>query len=77
MKGWTPSTFISSRSDRAKAKQARPEDFMDEEDLAELKESRKLVDTTEEHDMFGDTRTERGNTGAEKECVYTLLTALP
>lgn len=46
--GWTPSTFVSSRSRRdaeaggAKQAQARPEDFMDEEDLAELEESRKL-----------------------------------
>ncbi|KAI6006679.1 hypothetical protein F5J12DRAFT_905697 [Pisolithus orientalis] len=35
--GWTPSTFISSRTDRAKGRVARPEDFMDEEDLAELR----------------------------------------
>ena len=48
--GWTPSTFKSSRSDRAKAKAVRPEDFMDEEDLAELKDSQKLVDTTDEVD---------------------------
>ncbi|PWN49000.1 hypothetical protein IE53DRAFT_388798 [Violaceomyces palustris] len=45
--GWTPSTFRSSRKDKiqgevAKPKQSRPEDFMDEEDLAELKESRFL-----------------------------------
>ena len=32
--GWTPSTFVSSRSDRARQQAARPEDFMDEEDLA-------------------------------------------
>ncbi|TEB36535.1 DUF1604-domain-containing protein [Coprinellus micaceus] len=36
--GWTPSTFVSSRNDRAKAKAAKPEDFMDEEDLQEMKE---------------------------------------
>lgn len=63
--GWAPSTFVSSRSDRAKAKAARPEDFMDEEDLAELRESRKLVDENEEMD-FGDTEAElRRRTGAE------------
>lgn len=45
--GWTPSTFVSSRSARAGKQAARPEDFMDEEDLAELKNSQKLVDTTE------------------------------
>ncbi|KAG8959751.1 hypothetical protein FRC03_007527 [Tulasnella sp. 419] len=50
--GWTPSTFVSSRSSRASQKAARPEDFMDEEDLAEIRESQKLVDTTEESDLF-------------------------
>ncbi|KAH0583048.1 hypothetical protein H2248_010933 [Termitomyces sp. 'cryptogamus'] len=49
--GWTPSTFVSSRGDRAKQKVARPEDFMDEEDLQELRDSRKLVDTTDEMDF--------------------------
>ena len=42
--GWTPATFVSSRdakaSGKAKTAAARPEDFMDEEDLAELKSSR-------------------------------------
>ena len=43
--GWTPSTFVSSRSNRKKdepVSQQRPEDFMDEEDLAEAEEARKL-----------------------------------
>ncbi|KZP01562.1 DUF1604-domain-containing protein [Calocera viscosa TUFC12733] len=46
--GWTPQTFISSRSNRASNKERvqRPEDFMDEEDLAELRADQKLVDTT-------------------------------
>ncbi|KAG5644860.1 hypothetical protein DXG03_007501 [Asterophora parasitica] len=56
--GWAPSTFVSSRSDRAKQKTARPEDFMDEEDLQELKDSRNLVDTTEEMDLTGTGRGE-------------------
>ena len=65
--GWTPSTFVSSRSDRAKKKQARPEDFMDEEDLAELRESRQLVDENEEMD-FGSTEAEmRRKAGASTE----------
>ncbi|KAI0792217.1 hypothetical protein C8Q75DRAFT_792313 [Abortiporus biennis] len=55
--GWAPSTFVSSRSERAKQKAARPEDFMDEEDLQELRESRNLVDETEEMD-FGGTEAE-------------------
>ncbi|KAF8892162.1 hypothetical protein BD779DRAFT_95881 [Infundibulicybe gibba] len=53
--GWTPSNFVSSRGDRAKQKTARPEDFMDEEDLQELKDSRKLVDTTDEMDLTAGT----------------------
>ncbi|KAK4551818.1 hypothetical protein LTR86_010904 [Recurvomyces mirabilis] len=49
--GWTPSTFVSSRKDKAGPKdgevkkqqqQQRPEDFMDEEDLAERAESQVL-----------------------------------
>ena len=48
--GWTPSTFTSSRTNRAKnaaaphgePKGQRVEDFMDEEDLAEREEQQKL-----------------------------------
>lgn len=44
--GWAPSTFVSSRSSRRKddksATTQRPEDFMDEEDLADAQESEKL-----------------------------------
>ncbi|KAH8881411.1 DUF1604-domain-containing protein [Thozetella sp. PMI_491] len=44
--GWTPSTFVSSRTNRRKdapnAPQLRPEDFMDEEDLREAEESRQI-----------------------------------
>ncbi|KAK0466838.1 uncharacterized protein EV420DRAFT_651333 [Desarmillaria tabescens] len=42
--GWAPSTFVSSRNDHVKQKAARPEDFMDEEDLQEFKDSRNLDD---------------------------------
>jgi G patch domain-containing protein 1 len=45
--GWTPATFVSSRANRAKDNkehtQQRPEDFMDEEDLAEQAEAQKLT----------------------------------
>lgn len=51
--GWAPSTFVSSRGERAKAKAARPEDFMDEEDLQELRDSRQLVSTVEQSDLSG------------------------
>jgi G patch domain-containing protein 1 len=44
--GWTPKTFVSSRSNRNKDQAATPaqhaEDFMDEEDLAEAAETRQL-----------------------------------
>ncbi|KAK0641243.1 hypothetical protein B0T16DRAFT_431118 [Cercophora newfieldiana] len=47
--GWTPSTFVSSRSNRRKddanAAQMRAEDFMDEEDLADAEESRRIQTT--------------------------------
>jgi hypothetical protein len=33
--GWTPATFVSSRSNRAKIAAQRTEDFMDAEDVAE------------------------------------------
>ncbi|CAK7202692.1 hypothetical protein SEUCBS139899_005419 [Sporothrix eucalyptigena] len=44
--GWTPSSFVSSRTNRRKenpdAVQFRPEDYMDEEDLADAEEARKI-----------------------------------
>ncbi|KAM0722990.1 hypothetical protein Q7P37_001188 [Cladosporium fusiforme] len=46
--GWAPSTFVSSRKDRdrgqkdGKPRQQRPEDFMDDEDLAERAEAQQL-----------------------------------
>lgn len=52
--GWAPSTFVSSRNDRAKQKSTRPEDFMDDEDLQELKDSRKIVDIADEMDLHGE-----------------------
>jgi hypothetical protein len=73
--GWAPSTFVSSRGDRAKQKVARPEDFMDEEDLQEIKDSRNVVDTTEEMDLTG------GRGGdleeSEKECVVLTMILRP
>ncbi|EPQ56137.1 hypothetical protein GLOTRDRAFT_120771 [Gloeophyllum trabeum ATCC 11539] len=75
--GWAPSTFVSSRSERAKQKQARPEDYMDEEDLAELRESRKLVDENDEMDLVGGTQAElRRRAGAgevEKDSIASKL----
>ncbi|KAF9473416.1 DUF1604-domain-containing protein [Pholiota conissans] len=56
--GWTPATFTSSRNDRAKKAAMRPEDFMDEEDIQDLKDNRTIVDTTEEMDFMGGTQAE-------------------
>lgn len=44
MTGWTPATFKSSRNNRA-SKVQRAEDFMDEEDLAQMKDDRRLENT--------------------------------
>ncbi|KAL0953926.1 hypothetical protein HGRIS_005091 [Hohenbuehelia grisea] len=72
--GWAPSTFVSSRSDRAKKKAARPEDFMDEEDLQEIRDSQKLVDTTETMDFSG-TRAANTDGGPEDDSITGMLKA--
>ena len=46
--GWAPSTFKSSRTDRAAKKTAKPEDYMDEEDLAELRETRQYISNNDQ-----------------------------
>jgi len=43
--GWTPTQFVSSRTNRQKVSY-RPEDFMDEEDLEDFNESKKLQATS-------------------------------
>ena len=56
--GWTPSTLKSSRSNRDGASTQRTaEDFMDAEDLEELKSSRTLQ-TNEQFDLLGGTQAE-------------------
>ena len=57
--GWTPSTFVSSRSDHAMAQAAKPEDFMDEEDLAERHTDQKLVSENDQMDILGGTEAEK------------------
>ncbi|KAI0079117.1 hypothetical protein K474DRAFT_1705947 [Panus rudis PR-1116 ss-1] len=78
--GWTPSTFVSSRNERAKQRAARPEDFMDEEDLAELRESQQLVDEHEEMNFGGteaELRKRRGEVDEESDpMAATLANAL-
>ncbi|KAM9765861.1 G patch domain-containing protein 1 isoform 3-T3 [Menidia menidia] len=47
--GWTPSTFVSSRQQKAdKQHHARPEDFMDEEDLGEHGIAPRQITTSQE-----------------------------
>ncbi|RXW24817.1 hypothetical protein EST38_g1032 [Candolleomyces aberdarensis] len=70
--GWTPSTFVSSRSDRAKQAAAKPEDFMDEEDLRELNESRTLVSTAEP-DSTASSSQPAGNMGLDNDPIATAL----
>jgi G patch domain-containing protein 1 len=64
--GWTPSTFISSRSNRRKddksATSQRPEDFMDEEDLADAQEAEKLQ-TSHGFSGLGATDADPGRSG--------------
>ncbi|OSD05393.1 hypothetical protein PYCCODRAFT_1362247 [Trametes coccinea BRFM310] len=72
--GWTPSTFVSSRAERAKKKVARPEDFMDEEDLAEIRENRKLVDEHEEME-FGTAAEKRKQMEADDQDPITAALA--
>lgn len=61
VEGWAPQTFKSSRTNRANKVQ-RAEDFMDEEDLAQMNEDRKLENTeTFRNEGFTATREELGD----------------
>ncbi|XP_072823364.1 G patch domain-containing protein 1 isoform X3 [Vicugna pacos] len=46
--GWTPSSFVSSRKNRADRSVLGPEDFMDEEDLSEFGIAPKAIVTTDD-----------------------------
>ncbi|XP_063607433.1 G patch domain-containing protein 1 homolog [Penaeus indicus] len=48
--GWTPSTFVSSRGQRADSKAARPQDFMDDEDLESYGISPQGIQATSSYD---------------------------
>ncbi|UNI18156.1 hypothetical protein JDV02_004443 [Purpureocillium takamizusanense] len=64
--GWTPSTFVSSRSSRNRdgpaSKQQRAEDFMDEEDLADVAESQQ-IETSQAFAGLGSTSQGEGRPG--------------
>ncbi|KAJ3181775.1 hypothetical protein HDU87_000793 [Geranomyces variabilis] len=57
--GWAPSQFVSSRNARFDPKNAaaRPEDFMDDEDLEAASETRQIA-ATDEYDILGGTAKE-------------------
>ncbi|EGX95695.1 G-patch domain protein, putative [Cordyceps militaris CM01] len=64
--GWTPSTFVSSRSKRNKSDQRtieeRAQDFMDDEDLADAAEAQQLK-STQAFAGFGSSGDFQGNSG--------------
>lgn len=69
--GWSPSTFVSSRSNRhkdAQKPQQRAEDFMDEEDIAEAEEAKKL----QTNDAFAGLGSGSDNQG-KKDTVMDLF----
>ncbi|GKZ72415.1 hypothetical protein AnigIFM50267_008778 [Aspergillus niger] len=69
--GWTPATFVSSRQNRAKdVRQQRPEDFMDEEDVREAEESKRLQ-TADEYSGFGSTDAELARRGGLMDLLKT------
>ncbi|KAA8652020.1 hypothetical protein EYZ11_009494 [Aspergillus tanneri] len=69
--GWTPATFVSSRQNRAKpAQEQRPEDFMDEEDIHEAEEAKRLA-TTDEFTGFGSTKTDSTRRGGLMDLLKT------
>ncbi|OOG00989.1 hypothetical protein ASPCADRAFT_202841 [Aspergillus carbonarius ITEM 5010] len=69
--GWTPATFVSSRQNRAKeVRQQRPEDFMDEEDVREAEEAKRLH-TTDEFSGFGSTDADLTRRGGLMDLLKT------
>ncbi|XP_071959371.1 G patch domain-containing protein 1-like isoform X2 [Antedon mediterranea] len=53
-KGWTPSTFVSSRSKKEEKKHQQPEDFMDEDDFGEYGIAPRQITTTDTYDQQED-----------------------
>ncbi|KAJ1338367.1 G patch domain-containing protein 1 [Microdochium nivale] len=76
--GWAPSTFVSSRSNRHKdgpdqatvARPQRPEDFMDDEDLADAADAQKLQ-TTESFAGLGSTKADGVRQGSMTDIFRT------
>ncbi|KAF3917949.1 hypothetical protein ABW20_dc0110327 [Dactylellina cionopaga] len=79
--GWTPSTFTSSRSNRAKVTALKPEDFMDDEDRAdaEAEEERRLQREAEEAAAAGASSTadELANRGLTNTATLFQMLSAP
>ncbi|KAF8273088.1 hypothetical protein EI94DRAFT_1676992 [Lactarius quietus] len=73
--GWTPSTFVSSRVDRAKQKASRPEDYMDEDDLAELRENQIMagVKQQQQQGAFGSPQPEPAPGDSQQDSIAASI----
>jgi len=73
--GWTPSTFVSSRSNRKKDEpkpaQQRPEDFMDDEDIADAAEAQR-VETAQGFSGIGSTQEDATRRGGLVDLFRTV-----
>ena len=63
--GWAPSTFVSSRSNRASKREQQPSDFLDDDEREE--QERESFATSAQFDTFGFTATELGRRQARRE----------
>ncbi|KAI9774013.1 MAG: hypothetical protein M1835_006091 [Candelina submexicana] len=72
--GWAPSTFVSSRAEKKnnaeKTAQQRPEDFMDEEDLADAAEAQRLQES-QAFTGLGSTEAEMGHRAGLMDILRT------
>lgn len=73
--GWTPATFKSSRAERSKAASARPEDFMDAEDLAEAGEAKK-IEMNHNFSSLGSTENQLARQGKQVTLMDLLAPAV-
>ncbi|XP_022605967.1 G patch domain-containing protein 1 [Seriola dumerili] len=68
--GWAPSTFVSSRQQKAEKNHARPEDFMDEEDFSEHGIAPREITTSQE---FSSSRRDEAREKARAVNAQTAL----
>ncbi|XP_039986617.1 G patch domain-containing protein 1 isoform X2 [Xiphias gladius] len=68
--GWTPSTFVSSRQQKAEKQHVRPEDFMDEEDFSEHGIAPREITTSQE---FSSSRRDEAREKARAVNAQTAL----